>query len=354
MASMSKTKTGSYRVQWYEGKKKCQRTFAKRDEAKTFAAELELAPETRRSKILVRELLRQYRETETPKKGGAREESLRIGRLMKRPLASLTVSQISTRDIDQYIRTRSEEPSKKHPKQKVSSSTVKKEVMTLSAIFTDAVKKGLMEVNPCKEAGKIEPKDARERTASPQDIERLMIASGWDGVSVPASETELVVLAFVFACQTGMRSGEILEMEEAWISDRVVHLPEDATKTRKARNVALSSEALRLLNLARQRGSSPRIFGELTDWSRDVLFRKIRDRAGLNDVCDSKGRVIQQGLTFHDSRATFATWAASPDPKTGALRLDVMALARQTGHRNLKMLMRYYRPSAEDVAKRLG
>lgn len=67
MASMSKTKTGSYRVQWYEGKKKCQRTFAKRDEAKTFAAELELAPETRRSKILVRELLRQYRETETPK-----------------------------------------------------------------------------------------------------------------------------------------------------------------------------------------------------------------------------------------------------------------------------------------------
>ena len=273
MASMSKTKTGSYRVQWYEGKKKCQRTFAKRDEARTFAAELELAPETRRSKILVRELLRQYRETETPKKGGAREKSLRIGRLMKRPLVSLTVSQISTRDIDQYIRTRSEEPSKKHPKQKVSSSTVKKEVMTLSAIFTDAVKKGLMKVN---------------------------LVSGWDGVSVPDSETELVVLAFMFACQTGMRSGEILEMEEAWISDHVVHLLEDATKTRKARNVALSSEALRLLNLARQRGCSPRIFGELTDWSRDVLFRKIRDRAGLNDECDSKGRVIRQGLTFHD------------------------------------------------------
>ena len=50
---------------------------------------------------------------------------------------------------------------------------------------------------------------------------------------------------------------------------------------------------------------------------------------------------------------TAATWAASPDPETGAPRLDVLALARQTGHKDLKMLQRYYRASAEEIAKRL-
>ena len=77
------------------------------------------------------------------------------------------------------------------------------------------------------------------------------------------------------------------------------------------------------------------------------MWRKIRDRAGLGPELDSAGRVIREGLNFHDSRATFATWAASPDPKTGAPRLDLLSLARQTGHK------RYYRPKSEDIAKRL-
>ena len=42
-----------------------------------------------------------------------------------------------------------------------------------------------------------------------------------------------------------------------------------------------------------------------------------------------------------------------PDPKTGVPRLDLLSLARQTGHKNLKMLQRYYRPKSEDIAKRL-
>ena len=89
------------------------------------------------------------------------------------------------------------------------------------------------------------------------------------------------------------------------------------------------------------------------DKTMHALWRKIRDRAGLGPELDSQGRVIREGLNFHDSRATFATWAASPDPKTGAPRLDLLSLARQTGHKNLKMLQRYYRPKSEDIAKRL-
>ena len=86
-------------------------------------------------------------------------------------------------------------------------------------------------------------------------------------------------------------------------------------------------------------------------------FGLLKPRAkvfgGLGPELDSAGRVIREGLNFHDSRATFATWAASPDPKTGVPRLDLLSLARQPGHKNLKMLQRYYRPKSEDIAKRL-
>ena len=147
-----------------------------------------------------------------------------------------------------------------------------------------------------------------------------------------------------------MRAGEILAIEESWIDGRVIHLPKEATKTESKRDVALSKEALRILDLVRQSGGGRVLFSNLPSSNRDALWRKIRDRAGLGPVFDSKGRLIKEGLNFHDSRATFATWAASPDPKTGAPRLGLLALARQTGHKNLKMLQRYYRASAKDVA----
>ncbi len=96
-----------------------------------------------------------------------------------------------------------------------------------------------------------------------------------------------------------------------------------------------------------------KIFGQLNSANRDAIWRKVRDRAGLSAIKDSSGNVIKEGLNFHDGRATFATWAASPNPKTGAPRLDVLALARQTGHRDLKMLQKYYRETAQEIARRL-
>lgn len=162
----------------------------------------------------------------------------------------------------------------------------------------------------------------------------------------------MVVAAFLFACRTGMRLGEIIQLEEAWITDRVIHLPKEATKTGSARDVAMPAEALRILNLVRERDFKPRIFGIASETA-SAIWRKVRNRAGLGPVTDSQGRLIKEGLNFHDSRATFATWAASPNPKTGVPRLDVLALARQTGHKNIAMLQRYYRPTAADIAKRL-
>ncbi len=71
----------------------------------------------------------------------------------------------------------------------------------------------------------------------------------------------------------------------------------------------------------------------MTSRQLDVLFRKVRDKAGVS------------GLRFHDSRAAGTVKLAA--------KVDVLTLARITGHRDIRMLMVYYRETAADLAKRL-
>ena len=349
-----KTPAG-YGVRWYDDSgKRHQKNFKTKVEAKKFGAALELKPEVRASSITVADLMRRYQTEVTPTKRGCREEHHRINRLLRYPFTQKLLSSISSKDIEDFMEARLLEHTARSGDGLVSPSTVTKERITLSAIFSWGVKSGFMQTNPVKGTKTPEKTEARERVASDEEVEKILLASGWDGESVPATKTQLVAAAFVFACKTGMRSGEILQLEDVWIDGTVIHLPKEATKTLSRRDVALSQEALRILNLVLERGDRPQVFGDLSSAQRDALWRKIRDRAGLGPVFDSEGRLVQEGLNFHDSRATFATWAASPDPKTGAPRLDVLALARQTGHKDLKMLQRYYRASAKQIADRLG
>ncbi len=64
------------------------------------------------------------------------------------------------------------------------------------------------------------------------------------------------------------------------------------------------------------------------------LFRSARDACGIT------------GLTYHDSRVFALTWMAK--------RIDVMRLAKISGHRNINMLVNtYYRQKAADIAASL-
>ncbi|GAB1824945.1 tyrosine-type recombinase/integrase [Turicimonas sp. TL08] len=354
MASIRKTWCGTYQVQWYEDKKRKSKNFKTRKEAKEFSLTIGIAPKDKASSITFGALLADYRDKETIKKRGARTETLRLNRLMTYPIAKVLLSDLTTKHFQKLVEERLASPAPTGGT--ISPATVIREFTSIAAALNYAVKKGFLEKNPAKGVELPKPPEHRERVASEEEQQAIIISSGWDGISPPVNTTQLVGLAFIFSCRTGMRSGEILSIEFSWIEDRVIHLPKEATKTASKRDVALSSDALRLLNLAieAKQDKSAKIFGGvLNEHNRDVLFRKIRDRAGLSPVFDSEGRLLKEGLNFHDGRATFATWAASPDPKTGAPRLDVLALARQTGHKNLKMLQRYYRESAKNIAKRL-
>jgi integrase len=69
--------------------------------------------------------------------------------------------------------------------------------------------------------------------------------------------------------------------------------------------------------------------------SRGVLFCKACRRAKIKN------------LHFHDARAEALTLMA----RRG---IDILTLARISGHRDINMLQRYYRETTEAIALRLG
>lgn len=353
MATITRKPSKSFEVQWYVNGKRKSKTFKTRNEAKKFAAFLDLSPEDAGTNITFLAAMDEYEKEVTSGKRSRRSESIRLNVFRRRNFATKILSNLTQKDFLAYIEERKEEKSPKTGGT-IASSTINKEIAILMDIFNFAIEQGWMKENPLRGIPRQREPEHRERIATESDIEKLMIVSGWDGKSTPQTLSQLTVAAFIFSCRTGMRSGEILSTEDSWIDGNVIHLPAEATKTFSKRDVALSTDALAILKLVLPLSNNYKPFGLLNDKTRDVLFRKLRDKADLGPRYDSHGRLVLEGLNFHDARATFATWAASINPDTGAPRLDVLALARQTGHKNLKMLQRYYRESASEIAKRLG
>jgi integrase len=92
-----------------------------------------------------------------------------------------------------------------------------------------------------------------------------------------------------------------------------------------------ASTARRLVE--RMRGwDADTVFG-MSPGTRDALFRRARDRAGLS------------GFTFHDARHSAATRMAQ--------KLHILDLCKAFGWSNLNQATGYYNPTAAQIAGRL-
>lgn len=354
MAFIKRNDSGTYQAQiCIKGRRKA-RSFSRIADAKRWAAQIERDSEfglNEESRLPLRHFIVQHREYILGQHKHPRHESAVLSFLLEDPLADIPACEVRPQDIDAWINRRRTIPSRQTGRI-VEESTISRQLRIISSMFGRMVKAGVVPTNPCSAAERPDSGVPRERVATDEEIERLKLVAGWEEGTPPVTKTQRVCAAFVFACCTGMRAGEMMRIERSWIRGRTLKIPAEAAKTRTAREIALNDRAMNILEQVMGLGYSPAIW-DLSDGVRDALWRKIRDKAGLHEERDSEGRLIKQGLNFHDGRATFCTWAASPGPD-GAPRLDVMSLARQTGHRNLQMLMRYYRPSIESFVKRLN
>lgn len=321
MASIKKRPDGKWRVQIDRRGVRKSKVCASRAEAKDWAARQEyLILNTKpddRPVVRFGDVMQRYANEVSPKKRGERWETVRLSRIGRDSLAEKAIGEIEAKDIAAWRDKRLRE---------VAPGSVNREMVLLSAVFTVARKEwGLIDVNPMADVRKPSKPPPRDRLVTDREMEALAISAGDD----LSNATARAFHAFRFAIETAMRAGEItgLTWNRVNLERRVVDLP--MTKNGTSRRVPLSSEAVRLLEAL---PSLEPVFG-LEPRSLDVLWRKLRDRAGVAD------------LRFHDSRHEAITRLAR--------KLDVLDLARMVGHRNISQLQAYYNASAEDIAKRL-
>jgi len=184
----------------------------------------------------------------------------------------------------------------------------------------------------------------RMRVIKPGEIRRILRHLGHRVGARPVTKSAEVALAFLISLRTGMRAGEILSLTPDRIDAyrRVARVPHKTEHlTGRPREVPLSRHALRLLRMFLPAGiaaagakSRAPFAWTVTSASLDALFRKARDQLLIHD------------LHFHDARADALTRFAR--------KVDVMQLARISGHKDLRILMEhYYRVTPAEIAERL-
>lgn len=216
---------------------------------------------------------------------------------------------------------------------KVAGSTISRDLNLFSAAFQTAKREwGWIHESPISGVSRPRNPEPRSRRPTQGEIDRICMALGYAEGEPPVTVTARCGAAYLFAIETAMRAGEIVGIRRSDVhrEKRYVHLPR--TKNGSARSVPLSKRALAILDQLDPLGHDP-VFG-LTGTQLDALFRKGRDRAGV------------EGLTFHDSRREGLTRLAKI--------FNVMELAKISGHRDLRILQNvYYAPTPEDLASRL-
>lgn len=209
----------------------------------------------------------------------------------------------------------------------VAGSTVNRDMNLLSHVFSTARKewKWVAE-SPTTDVRRPANPPPRDRRISQAEIDKICLTLGYAGEV--RTKSDRVAIAFLLAIETAMRAGELCGLRWDDISGNVAHLP--FTKNGSKRDVPLSRRAVELLD-SLPRGGDTCL--DLTSAQLDALFRKARDRAAV------------EGLNFHDTRHEAITRLSK--------KLNVLELARMSGHRDLKMLQIYYNESAAAIASRL-
>lgn len=213
----------------------------------------------------------------------------------------------------------------------VKGATVNRDLNLLSHVFSTARREWKwIAASPTTDVRRPKGSASRDRIPTDDEVDRICFALGFDGIKA-RNKSQAVAVAYLFALETAMRAGEICGLREEWIAGTVAQLPATINKNGFKRDVPLSPEALRLLELLPPHGDAP-MFG-ISASTLDALFRKARDAA------------LVEGTTFHDSRHSAITRLAK--------KLNVLELARMVGHRDIRQLSVYYNESAEEIAKKL-
>jgi integrase len=265
----------------------------------------------------VRQALERYRDTVSPTHRGERWERVRLDKLGRTiPFAGRLMLEVRRDDVSSW---------RDSMLKVLAASSARREYGLCRAVFAVARDEwGWLRDSPFDKVSPPPAGKPRTRRVSDEEMDRLLLSLNYERGMIPESATQYIAVAALWALETAMRQGEVLGLTRANVSAEGRYARLLDTKNGEARDVPLSRAALALLPLLQDP-----LF-PVTPATFDVLFRRARKRAGLD-------------FHFHDIRREATTRLAS--------KLDVLTLAKMTGHRDVKILLRtYYAPSMADVA----
>lgn len=299
------------------------------------------------------EALCRYETEVVPHKKGAVQELSLIRIYKALPLASRALASIRGADVaklrDEWLKD-------------YQPATVLRRLALLSHVFNMARKEWGMESlsNPLELIRKPQADNARTRRiaasetpahcpqsqdeksarrASEGEIERIIAASG----------SRVLPSLVILALETAMRRSELVSLrwEHIDLERRVAHLP--STKNGSARDVPLSTRAVVTLQSVGV-AATGRVFDIRADAVTRAFERAVkRARQAYEQESQVKNLALDLNflidLRFHDLRHEATSRLAEIFP--------MHELTKITGHQDPKMLMRYYHPKAEMLAKKL-
>lgn len=326
MAKARKTSEGTWRIQIMVSGQRVGDTFLTKREADDWAAK-------KRTEILamssgqggtiktLAQALDEYAERVSPTKRGERWEIVRLNAFKKQNLpVSRKLSEVTTADLVRWRDSRLAINAR---------GSVLRDMTLLGHVFEIARREWQwISSNPMRDVKRPQNPDHRKRVILPHEIRAMLRSLGF--TREVRSVSNAVAHCFLLALSTGMRAGELCAIK--WADVKPDHVVLHTSKTGKGREVPLTAVGLKIVS--RMRGwDDVSVFG-LKSQTLDTLFRRARDRAGLD------------GFTFHDSRRTAATRISR--------KVDALMLCRIMGWSRTDQALTYYAPKTSDIAALLA
>lgn len=327
MASI-RERSGRWQVQVRrEGFPAEAKSFATRAEAQRWARHMEASMDDgayrsrgEADKMLLGEVLQRYAQEVSPTKRGHDDELIRIKALKRSKMAAFSLQKLNPSVIASFRDERL---------MSVKAGAVIRDLSLLSSAINHARREwGASINNPCLLVKKPAVPAGRTRVLSADEEKRLLLAVS------PLGRRNPDVLPLVqLALRTAMRRGELLALrwEHIDLEAQTAFLP--TSKNGHPRNVPLSRAAIAVLKSI-PINESGRVFS-ISAQTLAAAFKRATRRAPV------------AGLRFHDLRHAATSRMAERLP-------NVIELAAVTGHQSLQMLKRYYHPSAQALAQKLG
>jgi integrase len=267
--------------------------------------------------ITLGELVTRYKDTVTTHKKGARDEGIVLNAFLREKICKKLLADITPSDFIQYKNKRLK---------LVQSSTLKRQLNPIHHMFQIAINEWDIPLkgNPLDKVALKAKDNRRERRLEDGEYEKLLNAAN-------TRQNPYIPIVIIFATETAMRRGEILNL--SW---RQVDLKRRCVTILESKN-----------GYSRTIPLTPKAYALLHDLDRDheQVFPLTADALKM-----AWGRILKvaniEDLHFHDLRHEAVS-------RFFEMGLTVPEVASISGHRDVRMLLRYAHANTSTLQAKL-